>query len=76
MVAIWQLRCTEDDDGDPVDDCVLIRPVAAVEEFLSGVEGERGLLSGNLTLVVVRAAEWSLRELDEVAYIGRPERCR
>lgn len=33
-------------------------------------------MSGNSILVAVKAAECNLRELNEVAYIGRPERCR
>ena len=42
MVAIWQLWWTEEDNGDSVNDCVLICLVTAVEKLLSGVEGEKG----------------------------------
>ncbi len=42
MVAIWQLWWTEEDDGDSVNDCVLICLVTAVEKFLSDVEGDKG----------------------------------
>ena len=82
MVAIWQLWWAEEDNEDSVNDCVLICLVTAVEKFLRGVEGEKGRLAGDFILVTgvsgtcFRAAECNLRELNEVAYVGRPERFR
>lgn len=56
--------------------------VTAVEKFLNGVEGEEDCLAGEFILVAgvsgtcVRAAECSLREVNEVAGIERPGKRR
>ncbi len=51
MVASWKWWWTEGDGTDPVDDCVLLFLITAVERFLSGVEGEKFRLAGESVLL-------------------------
>jgi len=82
MVASWKWWWTEGDGADPVDDCVLLFLITAVERFLSGVEGEKFRLAGESVLLArvpctcVRVPECSLPKVKEFVWIGRPGKRR